>query len=286
MILFLDTETTGLKNPSMVQYAYILCDNSLNCIESGRSYVKPRKKIEEEAIRIHKITKEKAQKLGCTTKSALKHLSKLISMSDTIVGHNVEFDIDVICNDACAVNYGEILSQLETKTLLCTMKESTNLLRIDKGDGTYKFPKLTELYRYLFKHDFADAHDALSDVTATWKCYHELIRINYKKKICEQNIEDIRKYFEDKVSLKMFNEIINQTDQLITYSKNLLTKLSYNTYWIKEELVRETINFIVYGKTKNEFQIGFIHFVIKREMKRIEIRAKLNIEESVEFELV
>lgn len=84
----------------------------------------------------------------------------------------------------------------------------------------------------------------------------------------------------------MFNEIINQTDQLITYSKNLLTKLSYNTYWIKEELVRETINFIVYGKAKSEFQIGFIHFVIKREMKRIEIRAKLNIEESVEFEFV
>ncbi|MCQ2199142.1 MAG: 3'-5' exonuclease [Paludibacteraceae bacterium] len=285
MILFLDTETTGLKNPSMLQYAYILCDNSLNCIESGRSYVKPRKKIEEEAIKIHKITKEKAQRLGCTTNSAIKHLSKLISMSDTIVGHNVEFDIDVICNDAKAVKNEELLFNLRTKKLFCTMKESTDLLRIDKGDGSYKFPTLSELYRRLFQHDFANAHDALSDVTATWKCYHELIRINYKRKICEQNIEDIRKKYEGLVSPEMFNEITKQTDQLITYSKNLLTKLSYDTCWIKELLVEETCNFITNGREKTGFQMGFILFEIKKGKKIISISANLTIEESVEFEL-
>lgn len=285
MILFIDTETTGLNEPSMVQYGYILCDDSLNCVESGRKYVKPQKKIEESAIKVHGITNEKIKEIGCTTKVALKHLSKLFMMADLIVGHNVEFDMNVIQNDAHRVKDKEFMYQLQTKKFFCTMQESTNLLRIEKENGSFKYPKLTELYRYLFGHDFADAHDALSDITTTWKCYKELLRIDYRKKISELNIEDIRKSYEDKVSQEVFNEVVKQIDQLLTYSKHTLTKLSYDMNWIKEEIISESLFFLSKEKDESSQQIGMINFLIKRKQKKINISMNLNIEESVEFEI-
>ena len=48
------------------------------------------------------------------------------------------------------------------------------------GKSGYKWPKLTELYRFLFDKEVENAHDALGDITATMECFVELHR---RKKI-------------------------------------------------------------------------------------------------------
>jgi len=53
------------------------------------------------------------------------------------------------------------------------MKSSVNYCQIP-GDYGYKWPKLAELYRILFKEDFADAHNAATDIKATAKCFWRL----------------------------------------------------------------------------------------------------------------
>ncbi|MBR3480843.1 MAG: hypothetical protein IKH32_09190 [Prevotella sp.] len=56
---------------------------------------------------------------------------------------------------------------------ICTMQSSTDFCRI-RGYYGYKFPKLQELYWKLFGEDFDDAHNAMSDIEATERCFWEL----------------------------------------------------------------------------------------------------------------
>jgi hypothetical protein len=44
-------------------------------------------------------------------------------------------------------------------------------------NGAYKWPKLGELHRKLFRTELSEAHDAGVDVTATMKCFFELKRM-------------------------------------------------------------------------------------------------------------
>jgi len=56
------------------------------------------------------------------------------------------------------------------------MKNSTNLCKIPRPGGGLKWPKLQELYFFLFGETFVGAHDAAYDVKATRKCYYEIIK--------------------------------------------------------------------------------------------------------------
>ena len=62
----------------------------------------------------------------------------------------------------------------------CTMLSTVNYCRI-RGKYGFKWPKLEELHRKLFKKDFEDAHNALGDVRATANCFFELLRQNIIK---------------------------------------------------------------------------------------------------------
>ena len=62
---------------------------------------------------------------------------------------------------------------LFTKPSICTMQSTVDFCAIP-GKYGYKFPKLQELYKKLFGNEFEDAHNALSDIRATLKCYLEL----------------------------------------------------------------------------------------------------------------
>jgi hypothetical protein len=48
-------------------------------------------------------------------------------------------------------------------------------LPFPSGRKGCKFPKLEELHRILFNEEFAGAHDAMADVSATARCYFELV---------------------------------------------------------------------------------------------------------------
>jgi hypothetical protein len=63
--------------------------------------------------------------------------------------------------------------ELEKKKSYCTMQSSIDFCKIP-GKYGYKYPKLQELYRKLFDEDFEDAHNAMSDIEATEKCFWEL----------------------------------------------------------------------------------------------------------------
>ena len=91
--------------------------------------------------------------------------------ADYIVGHNVRFDINVLSAELFRMNNKINLFE---KPQICTMQLSVELCKIPNIWGSYKFPKLQELYYKLFNKFFEDAHNSMSDVKATFDCFYEL----------------------------------------------------------------------------------------------------------------
>lgn len=191
MDLFFDTETSGLINfkapnshssqPWIVQLAAILSTKdriygSLNCL------LKPLQSdwtITQGAYEAHKISIEDVNTYGLEGRIGLGIFTDLASMSTTMIAHNNEFDwrlLDIMATRLESINQ-IILMELKKKSQVCTMKSTTELCKLPatfKGRGKYKWPKLEELHRHLFKCDF-NAHDAMEDVKATRRCYYKLV---------------------------------------------------------------------------------------------------------------
>jgi len=178
MILFFDTETTGLvknwnnrcdpANPKLVQLGMVACEGTRSIFTYG-SIVKPYyppETLTEGAFAAHGISYEMAEKFGSPLQEILDKFTKWSSCADQIVAHNIKFDECVIMN-AFGVN-----DELPNK--FCTMLESTPVCKMFGPKG-YKWPKLSEAYRILFDEDLVNAHDAMTDVLACKRVYFHLI---------------------------------------------------------------------------------------------------------------
>lgn len=189
MNIFIDTETTGKINgwnvpvedvekfPRLVQLGYIITDDLLNVIEEYECLLKPVGfEIPAEATAIHGIATERALAEGKDVGSELSILATWIHSCDQVIGHNVDFDADVIGAEFFRIHKWNIFSG---KTKVCTMKLGTDFCQLPKTNpkarGTYKYPTLRELYEKLFYAEMGAAHTALQDIRNTALCYGEMV---------------------------------------------------------------------------------------------------------------
>jgi len=186
MYLFFDTETTGLpKNyqaplddfsnwPRIVQIAWSLYDGSGNHWESQNYIIKPEGFIiPEEATKIHRISQERALKEGVALRGVLEHFLRDVKSASYLVAHNIDFDEKII---GAELLREKLANQVTSAAKICTMKSSAAYCRIPNGRGSYKWPNLMELYKFLFQTGFPEAHDASFDVKACADCFFELKR--------------------------------------------------------------------------------------------------------------
>lgn len=188
MHLFFDTETTGLPKswsapvtdadnwPRLVQLAWLLYDNEGHRLAGDSVIIKPEGfTIPETASKIHGITTERALAEGAPLLPVMRmFLTLLDGLGDFIVGHNIEFDKNIVAAELlrCKLWLPDNLG-----AGICTMKASTDLVKIKSHAGGNKWPKLTELHQHLFGIGFEGAHDAGADVRATARCFWELKRL-------------------------------------------------------------------------------------------------------------
>ena len=194
LILFFDTETTGLPNKKpptdpnqarLIQLAAILASpegevlNTLNTlVKIGNAFMHP---LAQEA---HGISREKANSEGIHPKEAFEKFHSMSESAECLVCHNHNFDFKLIeltaaqlCHRSGSDEPDLMLSEIRELPYYCTMVQSKEFCALPmKGRNGYKFPKLMELYRILFGESFEGAHDAMADVTATMKCFFELKR--------------------------------------------------------------------------------------------------------------
>ena len=189
MYLIFDTETTGLPQnwkapltdfnnwPRMVQLAWQMHDSQGKLIAVKNYIIKPEGyDIPYNAEQIHGISTDRANKQGVDLKFVLQEFKKDVLASQFVVGHNVDFDNNIV---GCELLRKELTNILADFPHLDTMKESTDFCAIPGGrGGRFKWPSLTDLHEKLFGEAFAEAHNASADVEATARCFLELVRLN------------------------------------------------------------------------------------------------------------
>lgn len=207
IILVFDTETTGLPQtkllnpltfhlwPHIVQFSYIIYNtDSHEIIKMVDSIIRlpSNVSISVETAQIHGITNEISQKFGIELNVALEYFFEDIKTVDFVVGHNVQFDLNLVkvellrlienitLPDVKIRLYKDILYQVTYITRFrCTMEETKEycniLIKSKKGDMYAKFPSLKELYQKLFNKTPQHLHNSLHDVLITLICFVEFI---------------------------------------------------------------------------------------------------------------
>ena len=222
-VLIFDTETTGLpegKNPSIIstqkwphimQLSYLYLDllnntiikkfDKLICIPSDVL-------VSEGSIAIHGITRERSLAEGTNIKDALIEFNIDLLSCDVVIGHNISFDKRMIMVE-CIRNkvYHHFITNNIRKNEYCTMKNSIELCKIPFPNNkrqhedasynrpeAYKFPKLIELYRYLFSanEEPTNLHNAMVDVLICARAY---VKMTTNSDIMESN-QDFKELFE------------------------------------------------------------------------------------------
>lgn len=253
-ILFVDTETTGLtkdqaitfKNidnwPTIRQIAWLVYEKNGNIVkaknystermvipgsEQNPGYVPP------VIIPIHEI---------------LPVFLEDLSECDVIVGHNIDFDVNVILSEL--YRYGLETDTLKEMRRFCTMKNSIEFCGFDSDHGD-RFPKLQELYSKLFHKPFSNAHDAYCDIKATADCYWKLYMDGYydyseypylissekKQEIAKEYVEQANLIIDN--SLKDYSKNTHQASmsRMQIYSNKIRRiEAEYNSYLKKGDL--------------------------------------------------
>lgn len=174
-LFFFDTETTW-TSPSIdriIQFWGIFWEFNTNTFEFNEEkrinqFIYIDMKIPEEATAVHWITNEDLEGYWYIDEY-LQGFIDLVNWADYVVGHNVYFDADMITAE-CRLNNVEF--NPEKVKRIDTMRASTELVN---GKGG-KWPKLIELYKFLFWKQFENVHDAIADIEATKDCFLELCR--------------------------------------------------------------------------------------------------------------
>ena len=120
MFLIFDTETTGLpKNfrapisdlenwPRMVQIAWQLHDQYGSLIENKNYIIKPDGyDIPYKSEKIHGISTNYANRFGKDIVYVLDDFKRVLSSTEIIVGHNIQFDINILLSEFLRYKIGE-----------------------------------------------------------------------------------------------------------------------------------------------------------------------------------
>ena len=188
MYLIFDTETTGLPKkwkapltdsenwPRCIQIAWQIHDAAGTVISHEDYLIQPNGyTIPFDSEQIHGISTALAEAQGVPLDEVLEKFHKALDECDYVVGHNVSFDRNIMGADYLRAGLEDVL---ENKAVIDTCTEETaQLCQLPGGrGGKFKLPTLSELYRFLFKESFMEAHNATADVEATSRAFLELLR--------------------------------------------------------------------------------------------------------------
>jgi len=194
-ISFFDTETTGVpKNykapptdlenwPRIIQLAWQVADaNTGERFKEHKYLIKPDGWVvpKEKFWIDNGFSTEKNEAEGKPLPQVIDWFISDYLESDALVAHNMAFDFPILAAEM--IRYGKGTNGRRLPKF-CTMEASVEVCKLPNHNGWkgYKWPKLQELYKHLFKLDFEGGHDAGNDVTACRLCFFELVKMGVIK---------------------------------------------------------------------------------------------------------
>lgn len=190
MLLFLDTETSGLvkhglpmnhpSQPDLVQLSCMLCDDNGGTRGTLDLIIRPdEREIPPESSEIHGITTELAMRYGVPRLAALAAFNALAGSAEKMIGYNCGFDLFVI-NRAFMLHDRQSRAPSELVDVMMMAKDELKLPPNFAG-GDYKWPKLGEAYEHVTGKTLEGAHDSLNDVRATMDLYYTLLERGHRE---------------------------------------------------------------------------------------------------------
>lgn len=182
LFFLFDIETDGLIEkddyPNIVQISWMIMDYDGIVYKKITELVNSEFNEKSEAFKINKLNPEIIKKFGVDPKELLQTMTYDLKHCDIISSHNLNFDLTVLKTlfEKCNVDFN-----FERMEQFCTMEYGLELLPTSYKSNP-KYPKLTELYEYLFNHKVKQFHNANSDVTILAKCVKELLFNGYLEK--------------------------------------------------------------------------------------------------------
>lgn len=176
MILFFDTETSGLRPGQICQLSYIMQDTEKTLAKNFYFTVD---NIEHSAFLVHGLSVQKLLNLSAGKRFCefLNEIKNDFESADLVVSHNTAFDFSFM-----RAEYERLGEIFNVRQAFCSMKNMTPVCKLAKSKGEgYKYPKLVELCSFfgitemeisitskkLFGES-ADFHDARFDTTAVY----------------------------------------------------------------------------------------------------------------------
>jgi DNA polymerase III epsilon subunit-like protein len=180
-----DFETSGIgafKKQEALQLAWVICDKFMNVLHKYSFYFQEINEINQE---FHKdVVLKDVKKYGAPRKIILEYflndIHKIIESNGKIIAHNIDFDWHILQNECQKEKIS--IPKTAYPLLYCTMKRSVDMCRIPKTHASgNKYPKLCELYKYLFGEDpEVVLHEAGNDVEVMRRCVPYVLGFNLK----------------------------------------------------------------------------------------------------------
>jgi DNA polymerase III epsilon subunit-like protein len=187
-VIIVDVETSGLpigrnahyqdltkyENARIVQISYMICDRYTLEEKEIRDHVIKADGFSIDNHQFHWVTNEISQEQGVPFVEVAKEFAEYLEDATHVLAHNADFDINIIKSELHRYGLHDIIDDLCTKEIICTMKSTMNMVNVRNRYGV-KFPTLTELYAYVFDGGtFENAHNAKYDVIYLHKAIKEL----------------------------------------------------------------------------------------------------------------
>ena len=150
MILYFDTETSGLAPGNVIQLSYIM---QTEREVKAKNFFFAVPYVTPEAAAVHHLTVEKLADLsgGHTFFESLEEIDDDFRAADLTVAHNFAFDFNFM-----TAEFKRFDRIFHYKESMDTMKyfKSTLKLPAKRGGGCYKMPKLIELAEFFEVYDY------------------------------------------------------------------------------------------------------------------------------------
>ena len=190
MSMILDTETIGFPlrigydkyydyklinkydSSRIVQLSYMICDEKLDSIELKDTIIK----LDNFTIKnsnIHGITDEISLSKGEAFIDAANKFYLDLQKVSHIFAHNIMFDINIIKSELYRYELHDIIKEIESKTLICSMENTKKIVNITNSYGL-KSPNLAELYKNVIGTEITNQHNSKYDVINLHKIIKKL----------------------------------------------------------------------------------------------------------------
>ena len=201
-IIVFDVESTGVDvtEDEIIQIAAIKLNKNGEVVDKFEKFLKNKKPVKD-SYYVHGFSDEMLQRIGEDKEKVLKEFVEY-SKDSIIVGHNVQYDINILCSELERNNLG--------KPKFKTFYDTLDIYRrFYPGNINYKLENLSKVYDTKHK----PSHDAMDDIIATG----ELLVRAINEKIKETSMERMALMSKH---LKAFTAISKKLNELFQIAES------------------------------------------------------------------